>query len=73
MMEWEVFEFVVLGLFAVGAFLVKMVFNRLDVNARMLIDLHAKQAATHEQIVSLFKLADKLEAKVDDFLTREST
>ena len=73
MMEWDVFEFVILGLFGVGAFILKMLFNRLDNNARMLIDLHAKQAATHEQIVSLFKLADKLEAKVDDFLTREST
>lgn len=71
-MEWDVFEFVILGLFGVGAFILKMLFNRLDNNARMLIDLHAKQAATHEQIVSLFKLADKLEAKVDDFLTRES-
>jgi len=66
--EWEVFEFIVLGLFGLGAFFVRLLFQRLDNNARMLIDLHAKQAATHEQIVSLFRLTDKLEAKVDEAL-----
>lgn len=68
MTEWEVFEFIVLGLFGLGAFFVRLLFQRLDNNARMLIDLHAKQAATHEQIVSLFRLTDKLEAKVDEAL-----
>ena len=67
-MTWEVFEFVVLGLFGIGAFFLRMLFARLDTNARMLVDLHAKQAATHEQIISLFRLTDKLEAKVDEIL-----
>ena len=67
-MDWEVFEFIVLGLFGLGAFFVRLLFARLDHNARMLVDLHAKQAATHEQIVSLFRLTDKLEAKVDEVL-----
>ena len=71
-MEWEVFEFIVLGLFGFGAFFLRLLFGRLDLNARMLVDLHAKQAATHEQIVSLFRLTDKLEAKVDEILVSKS-
>lgn len=67
-MEWQVFEFIVLGLFGCGAFFVRLLFARLDTNAQMLVDLHAKQAATHEQIVSLFRLTDKLETKVDEAL-----
>jgi len=69
--EWEVFEFVVLGLFGLGAFFVRLLFARLDTNARMLVDLHAKQAATHEQIVSLFRLTDKLESKLDEFFIKK--
>ena len=72
MTEWQVFEFIVLGLFGLGAFFVRLLFQRLDNNARMLVDLHAKQAATHEQIVSLFRLTDKLETKVDEFILTRS-
>ena len=69
--EWEVFEFIVLGLFGLGAFFVRLLFARLDTNARMLVDLHAKQAAIHEQIVSLFRLTDKLESKLDEFFIKK--
>jgi cell division protein FtsB len=68
MINWDVFEFCMLGLLALFGFFLRLLFTRLDSNARMLVDLHAKQAATHEQIVSLFRQSDKLEAKVDELL-----
>tara|TARA_R110000824_G_scaffold180061_7_gene360468 strand:+ start:2668 stop:2886 length:219 start_codon:yes stop_codon:yes gene_type:complete len=68
MMDWEVFEFIILGLFFLGAFFLRLLFTRLDANGRMLIDLLAKSAATHQQIITLFRATDKLEAKVDELL-----
>ena len=70
-MEWEVFEFLMLGLCGLAGFLFKLLFARLDTNARMLVDLHSKQAATHEQIISLFRSVDKLEGKVDEILLKK--
>ena len=68
MIEWEFFQFISFGAFGVGAFLFKLLFQRIDSNARMMIELHAKQSATHEQIVSLFRSVDKLESKMDEWM-----
>ena len=70
-MTWEVFEFSILGLFALGAFFLKLLFSRLDQSARMLIELKSQQAVTHEQVVTLFKLMDKLEKKVEQALNKK--
>ena len=54
-MEWDIFELVVVGLFSIGGFYVKIMFGRLDRNAEMLHELGKSQAAMHEQITSLFR------------------
>ena len=64
-MEWDVFELVVVGLFSVGGFFVKVMFGRLDRNADMLNELGKSQAAMHEQITSLFRNVEKLESKLE--------
>ena len=69
-MNWEFFEFVILGVIGLGGFLFKLLFQRLDSNAKMLIELVKAQSATHEQIVSLFRSVDKLEKKVDKILLK---
>ena len=68
MIEWDVFEFIIVGLLALVGFFVRLIFARLDGNARMLTKLTASQAATHEQIVSLFRSLDKLEGTVDELV-----
>ena len=64
-MEWDVFELVVVGLFSIGGFFVKVMFTRMDRNADMLNELTTSQAAMHEQITSLFRNVEKLESKLE--------
>ena len=65
MMHWEFFEMIVLGLFGLGGFFLKMIFSRLESNGKLLTEGLADQAAMNERIISLFRNYDKLETKVE--------
>ena len=70
-MHWEFFESIVLGLFGLGGFFLKMIFSRLESNGKLLTEGLATQAAMHEKIISLFRNYDKLEAKVEHLADRK--